>query len=100
MSGIKELEKAEISSGRTRIPKVQEKTRIALETYNARLADTSAKAFKDGDESTVHAVIDALQSEIKNISDTMNEVDAMLVTMYRVIAEDIFRREQQIADEI
>ncbi len=74
--------------------------RSALDTYITRLGNISSVGFNSNDTSTAHAVIDALNSEITNLSESMGMVDSMLDALIELIVIDILDKEEQLSSTI
>ena len=79
---------------------IGQKVHDAMTTYNARLIDIKCNDFRVNDQSSMHAVINELSNQMKNIADLMDDVDFMIDNVFHIINSAILEEEEKRANAL
>ena len=97
MSDITKLDESEITGYSKLSEGIGQKAESALLDYNVGLNYIVTNGFGSDDTSSIHDVVDALQSTVRSISGSMKEVDCMIDCLLEIIDNEIIKKEDSMA---
>ena len=102
MSAITELDEKEIASyTNLNAPGgIGPKLQFAMDSYTGRLGRVAGEGFYEDDTSNAHAVMNELVTQMRIISNTMDDVDSLIDNLIYVIKTGIIDKENETAETV
>ena len=102
MSAITQLDENEIASYTClNAPGgIGPKLQFAMDSYTGRLGRVAGEGFYEDDTSNAHAVMNELVTQMRIISNTMDDVDSLIDNLIYVIKTGIIDKENETAETV